>query len=157
MFDWENASDDWNEAKKEKKEYNYENSVRMLKENNINFKVQPNGSHLVVESDVDYWPSTGKFIHRGSGKSGRGIRNLLTFLKNKPTKNKVKVNHPDYKEALAKFREDGINFEIMPSPYHIVVEGKIDFWPTTGKFKVRENGESGNGLNQVLQWLSKLN
>lgn len=42
------------------------------------------------------------------------------------------------------------------SSSHFVVEGKtcfIDYWPTTGKWKPRNDFESGFGLNDLLAYI----
>ena len=41
------------------------------------------GAHLIVQSangSIDFWPGTGPW-KSGCGKSGRGIKNLLRFLR----------------------------------------------------------------------------
>ena len=53
------------------------------------------GAHLIVNPSgwgeifdppygIDYWPGTGKWIDRKSGRDGRGIKSLLEFIENPP-------------------------------------------------------------------------
>ena len=70
------------EASKIKKEFNQEWSTQKLIDEGISFESKNWGNHLVVDSNqgkIDFWPSTGKFIVRQSGRHGRGIKNLLTI------------------------------------------------------------------------------
>lgn len=65
---------------KQRRADNRENSARILAENGVKFDVKNSGAHLVVMSEaitVDFWPGTGKWIVRKSGKTGRGVFNLL--------------------------------------------------------------------------------
>jgi hypothetical protein len=68
---------------KKRREHNREYGVSMLKKCGVTFSEHNNGYHLIVYgqlASVDYWPSTGKWIVRGSKQEGRGIRNLLAAL-----------------------------------------------------------------------------
>jgi hypothetical protein len=47
----------------------------------------------------------------------------------------------------------GIKFESKNQGAHLVVasnRGKIDFWPGTGKWILREGGATGRGVNNLL-------
>jgi hypothetical protein len=47
----------------------------------------------------------------------------------------------------------GVKFESKNQGAHLVVEssrGKIDFWPGTGKWILREGGVTGRGVNNLL-------
>lgn len=73
----------WKEIKKEKKESNLDNSMRLLDENGVTYTSHNNGYHVIIYTaakTVDFWPTTGKFIIRG-GSQGRGVNDLLKFLK----------------------------------------------------------------------------
>ncbi len=66
-----------------KKLRNKQDSTDILLTNGLEFDSHNNGVHLVVKHNgnfVDYWPSTGKFIFRGTKVTGRGIFNLLKKL-----------------------------------------------------------------------------
>lgn len=69
---------DYKKAKKAKKEQNNKSSTALIKEL---YDVETKSPyHLVVRhNDVvaDFWPSTGKYHIRGTGKYHRGIRNLI--------------------------------------------------------------------------------
>lgn len=59
---------------------NRENSASILEEKGIKFERKNMGAHLIVHGQVivvDFWPGTGKWIVRGTGKTGRGVFNLL--------------------------------------------------------------------------------
>lgn len=67
-------------AGQKKKASNQEASTQTLIDEGVKFESKNHGVHLIVQglkSVIDYWPSTGKFIPRGAGRPGRGIRNLL--------------------------------------------------------------------------------
>jgi hypothetical protein len=42
--------------------------------------VHNRGAHLVVNESVDFWPGTGRWIARSTGRRGRGIDSLLGWL-----------------------------------------------------------------------------
>lgn len=68
------------EASRKKKLSNQDWSTQKLVDEGIAFESKNWGNHLIVETQngkVDFWPSTGKFIVRDTGKHGRGIRQLL--------------------------------------------------------------------------------
>lgn len=72
------------EAGKEKRERNTLSSTQILIDRGVNFESHNNGVHLVVRHDslvVDFWPSTGKWTVRGSGKYSRGVFKLLKLIK----------------------------------------------------------------------------
>lgn len=77
----------WREVKKqaaEKRASNRASSLERLKIAGIEFKVHNNGAHLVVYGPrgvVDFWPGTGRYIIRGSGDTGRGVRAVLHFCR----------------------------------------------------------------------------
>lgn len=64
-----------------KKQKNKEHCTKRLKMSSIPFVSYNDGVHLFVVDTFDYWPSTGLFKHRKSGKSGRGIMNLIKIIK----------------------------------------------------------------------------
>lgn len=71
---------DVNQASADKRAANREKSAEILRLRGINFKSKNNGVHLVVyglREVIDFWPGTGKYVVRGSGVTGRGVRNLL--------------------------------------------------------------------------------
>lgn len=77
----------WRDVKKNKKEErekrkasNYLNGIKILEDYKVSYEQQKNRLHLVVEEQIDYWPSTGKYIIRKTKKKGRGIFNLLKEL-----------------------------------------------------------------------------
>jgi len=72
--------------RQEKRRDNTNQSTAYLAGLGIPFESKNNGAHLIVDSRVDFWPSTGLWITRGpSGQRGRGVRHLLQYLKNSET------------------------------------------------------------------------
>jgi hypothetical protein len=76
-MDWKLISDFF----KEKRKSNTINSTDLLIKFGIPFESKNYGAHLVVDCNIDFWPSTGLFINRKTKKKGRGISNLLKLLK----------------------------------------------------------------------------
>lgn len=75
----------WTRCKKAKKALNQEWSTECLNRLGVDFEVFNWGNHLAVvhpagNTIIDFWPSTGKWITRGTGRHGRGIRNLLRYM-----------------------------------------------------------------------------
>lgn len=51
-------------------------------------------------------------------------------------------------------RNRGYQFEVKNGDAHLIVQtsaGIVDFWPGTGKFKIRSNGRVGRGLEAFLE------
>jgi len=70
------------EASQEKKAGNLQNSTQILKDRGVPFKVLSSIHYRV--GDWDFWASTGLYIHRATGKRGRGVFNLIKlWQKNK--------------------------------------------------------------------------
>ena len=68
----------YNEAKKAKKAANVESSLTLLRARNIEHQVLDWANyHTLVAGRYHLWPSTGKWIDRKSGSSGRGVLNLI--------------------------------------------------------------------------------
>lgn len=70
---------DVREESKERKERNRMGATEALVTNGVPFTDHNNGIHLVVDSRIDYWPSTGLFICRHTKFKQRGVQNLLNF------------------------------------------------------------------------------
>jgi hypothetical protein len=68
------------EASKARRAANRELSTEMLKTAGVRFQVSNGGAHLIVDGVVDFWPGTGRFIHRTTKASGRGVRNMLKTI-----------------------------------------------------------------------------
>lgn len=76
----------WHAYKKQraaKKFRNKETSTFMLKHAGVVFESKNNGSHLVIENRIDFWPGTGLWIERNTGTRRRGITHLLATLEAK--------------------------------------------------------------------------
>jgi len=80
------VGDMWKEYKqcmKLKKQSNLDYSVSLLDELGIEYTSGNYNIHMIVAHGgkvVNFWPTTGKFIERGSNTSGRGVHNLVNRL-----------------------------------------------------------------------------
>lgn len=74
----------WKEHKQKKKCDNTKQNLGMLDRNRIPYMILNHDiPHLLVCGQIDFWPSTGKFIVRGIGgksREGRGIFNLIKTI-----------------------------------------------------------------------------
>jgi len=83
-------ADDFNamrEHSQVKRASNRISSAGLLEARGITFESKNGGAHLIVQHEgkvIDFWPGTGKWIARGSGKNagciGRGVFPLLKYL-----------------------------------------------------------------------------
>ena len=80
LDDYTEAYDALRNERIEKRRRNTESSTRLLRDKGIEFQSHNDGVHLVAGS-FDFWPSTGLFINRDTGKRGRGVFNLIKLLK----------------------------------------------------------------------------
>lgn len=58
----------------------------LLVDRGVNFDSNNYGRHLVIRDSgliIDFWPSTGKWTVRESGKYRRGVFNLLKLIKSR--------------------------------------------------------------------------
>lgn len=74
------------EESQKKKLSNYESSIKILKDNNIEFKILSEHSRHLRVGDFDFWPSTGKFYNQKTQQKGRGVFKLIKFFKIKKEK-----------------------------------------------------------------------
>lgn len=82
-MDWKAFSDGMSEISKERRAGNRSNSAAILRERGIAFECCNDGAHLIVQHAgkiTDFWPGTGKYCVRGSGKYKRGVFNMLRDL-----------------------------------------------------------------------------
>lgn len=69
---------------KAKTALNRASSPKVLRYYGVPFETKNGGAHLICKSGgkvVDFWPGTGKWIVRGTDKSGRGVFALLRHVK----------------------------------------------------------------------------
>lgn len=64
----------------DKRRRNREFSTNLLAQRGVPFVVKNEGAHLIVADRFDFWPGTGLFTDRVSGRSDRGVRKLLRQL-----------------------------------------------------------------------------
>lgn len=70
------------DAQKAKRALNRASSPELLKSKGIPFEVHNDGAHIRINLDpgfVDFWPGTGLWIDRGTGKRGRGVFHLIGY------------------------------------------------------------------------------
>lgn len=85
-LDGDDDSDMWRAHKEEsqkRREFNRNSSAQILRDKGIAFDEKNLGAHLIVKHDgkvADFWPGTGKYQVRGTGKYKRGVFNLLKDL-----------------------------------------------------------------------------
>ena len=72
---------------------------------------------------------------------------MSDFLKNERYMNTV-----TYTEMLKQFE---IEFESKNYGAHLIVEGKFDFWPSTGLFINRTTKERGRGIFNLFKIIKK--
>lgn len=53
-------------------------------------------------------------------------------------------------------QENGINFESKNEGIHLIIENKIDFWPSTGLWIVRGQSKKKRGVFRLLKYLEEL-
>lgn len=76
----------------------------------------------------------------------------LAFKARKEASRKKKESNQDW--STQKLIDEGIPFESKNWGNHLIVEtqnGKVDFWPSTGKFIVRDTDKHGRGIRQLLK------
>lgn len=74
----------WKRAKMEKRAKNRDASPQRLTEAGVKFDSRNLGAHLIVQSQagtIDFWPGTGNWIIRSTQQKGRGVFDLIKFIK----------------------------------------------------------------------------
>lgn len=70
------------EMSKDKKASNIENSIRWLRREGVEHKIlNCSNYHTLVIGRIDFWPSTGKWRDRKTGRTGRGVRHVVKLAK----------------------------------------------------------------------------
>lgn len=81
---WRDVAPGLKERNQKKRASNRVSSAALLTSAGIPFESKNNGAHLVVhvgQTVADFWPGTGLWSIRGSGKQRRGVRTLIAALK----------------------------------------------------------------------------
>ncbi len=81
---WRGVKPFLKEQSQKKRANNRESSAELLKTAGIPFVSKNDGAHLIVDERCDFWPGTGLWMVRGSGRKNRGVQNLIGFLKRFP-------------------------------------------------------------------------
>ena len=66
-----------------KRARNRESSAEILREAGIEFTALNSGAHLFVRSragEADFWPGTGLWVMRDTGRRGRGVWRLIKIV-----------------------------------------------------------------------------
>jgi hypothetical protein len=66
----------------EKRADNRKNSRAILDNKNCDYQLMNDGAHLIVKTNsglVDFWPGTGRWIIRNTGRRGFGVQNLINL------------------------------------------------------------------------------
>lgn len=74
------------ERSKEKRRHNRASSAKMLTDYGVPFTAYNDNAHIVIqytdpEIKINFWPGTGLWRVYGTMKSGRGVRNLLNYIR----------------------------------------------------------------------------
>ncbi|WP_114418957.1 hypothetical protein [Marinospirillum perlucidum] len=81
------AFQDNKKESQERRASNRVQSTAILQQKGVPFESKNNGTHLIVGIKpelFDFWPGTGKWKCRRTGKEGRGVFSLLNELKQSP-------------------------------------------------------------------------
>lgn len=85
-----------------------------------------------------------------AGESDDSTADTFRILK-KQNQEKRAHNRTVSQEEL---RKRGYQFEVKNGDAHLIVQtsrGVVDFWPGTGKFRIRSNGYTGRGLESFFK------
>jgi hypothetical protein len=83
----ESMGDFWRDVRKAQQQFRAKRRVtgaQALTEAGVPFTVHNGGAHLIVADRYDFWPGTGRWSHRDSPRSGRGVDSLLRNVKASP-------------------------------------------------------------------------
>jgi len=56
-------------------------------------------------------------------------------------------------DAIRALNSQKISYQERNDGYHFIIDGGIDFWPLSGKFIRRKDGQSGHGVKRLLKML----
>lgn len=82
-MDWQAFGAAMKEAGQQRRADNRANSADILIQHAVRFESRNGGAHLIVKGVgkiADFWPGTGKYQVRGTGRYRRGVFNLLRDL-----------------------------------------------------------------------------
>ena len=85
------------------------------------------------------------------GDVGEFYKDTKEFRK-EISKNKKDKN---LKNAIAKLDKESIPYEVKGNGIHFVVDGRFDYWPTTGKYINRKTKKSGRGIFNLLKQVKR--
>lgn len=81
------------------------------------------------------------------GDMGDFWRDVKPFIKERSNEKKRR----NLENALKSLKDNNISYEEKSNGIHLVVEGKIDYWPTTGKFIRRSDKKQGRGIRNLVR------
>lgn len=85
---WRDVKPAMQEASKQRRASNRDNSAALLRANGVQFESKNGGAHLIVRDNgmvFDFWPGTGLFQMRGARHQRRGVYALLKTIRKEPT------------------------------------------------------------------------
>ena len=83
-WDWTEYRQGMKEESQNRRKKHRDTAPEILDKHCVSWEKFNGGIHLLVFSsfdDYDFWPGTGRFKSRKTGKSGRGIFNLIKLVK----------------------------------------------------------------------------
>lgn len=66
-------------------------------------------------------------------------------------RNNKKQDHA--KEFMKAIESSGLHFRIKNGGDHVVINDRVDCWPTTGRWIIRTTKETGRGISSLLRRL----
>lgn len=58
-------------------------------------------------------------------------------------------------QSTARLTREGVVFESKNDGIHLIVEGRVDYWPSTGRWIERANRRRHRGIKSLLAFLRK--
>jgi len=84
------------------------------------------------------------------GDMGDHWRDVRPFINANSFKKKA-----NNKENVFKLlKKKSVPFEVKNGGIHLVIDGHVDYWPTTGKFICRDTKTTGRGIFNLLKHIN---
>lgn len=77
------------------------------------------------------------------------MKEYFSMMREEKQKKKVKMSEA-FMKAIA---ESGLHFRIKNGGYHVVIDDRVDCWPTSGRWIVRSTKETGRGIQSLMRRL----
>ncbi len=69
-----------NEEKRLRRQLSLKWNMELVLKSGVSFVTKNDGFHLILEDHIDFWPSSGKFFDRETGKYGQGLNKVFVIL-----------------------------------------------------------------------------